>query len=79
VSEGLGKGLLDLGLKSEKGERRTNVEGNSDWILFVWVRTNVRSGREGYNGSCTLHKARLSGRLVAFEGGLKSEGTHKPR
>jgi len=64
---GQGQGVRELGLKGEKGERRTGVEANRD----VWVRTNVRSRREGYGGSCTLSKARLSGRLDAFEGGLK--------
>ena len=65
-----------LGFEGEKGERRTGVEGNRDFRLdFVCVG----SGREGYCGSCTLRKARLRGRLDAFEGGLTSEGTHKPQ
>jgi len=43
------------------------------------VRTNVGGGREAYGGSRTLRKARLTGRLDEFEGGLKSKGTHKLR
>ena len=71
----------DLGLKGEKGERRMGVERNRVFELdSVCVGEDERgSGRERYGGSCKLCKAGLRRRLDTFEGGLKSEGTHKPR